>query len=41
MRQTIKILKSFGLVFDRQAAGSHEIWDNPNTKAKLRVLFRN
>ncbi len=24
-------LKSFGFVFDRQAAGSHEIWFNPVT----------
>lgn len=32
-QQIIKILKSFGFVFDRQAAGSHEIWYNPNTKA--------
>ena len=27
-RQIIKILKSFGFVFDRQASGSHEIWHN-------------
>jgi predicted RNA binding protein YcfA (HicA-like mRNA interferase family) len=24
-------LKACGFVFDRQAAGSHEIWFNPNT----------
>lgn len=26
-----KRLKQFGFVFDRQAAGSHEIWYNPTT----------
>uniref|UniRef100_UPI0038B4077E type II toxin-antitoxin system HicA family toxin n=1 Tax=Geobacter pickeringii TaxID=345632 RepID=UPI0038B4077E len=26
----IKRLKSFGFVFDRQAAGGHEIWYNPD-----------
>ncbi|MDM9384283.1 type II toxin-antitoxin system HicA family toxin [Chlorogloeopsis sp. ULAP01] len=31
-KKIIKILKSFGLVFHRQAAGSHEIWFNPDTK---------
>ena len=30
-RQIVKRLKSFGFVFDRQAAGSHEIWFNPRT----------
>lgn len=30
-REIIKILKLFGFVFDRQAAGSHEIWYNPET----------
>lgn len=30
-REIVKILQSFGLVFDRQAAGSHEIWYNPET----------
>jgi len=28
-RQIIKRLKKMGFVFDRQAAGSHEIWFNP------------
>ena len=28
-RQIIKRLKKLGFVFDRQAAGSHEIWYNP------------
>ena len=27
-RQIIQRLKSFGFTFDRQAAGSHEIWYN-------------
>lgn len=30
-RQIVKKLKKFGFSFDRQAAGSHEIWYNPNT----------
>ncbi|MBH8577736.1 type II toxin-antitoxin system HicA family toxin [Nostocaceae cyanobacterium CENA369] len=30
-RQIIKILKTFGFIFSRQAAGSHEIWFNPET----------
>ena len=28
-RDIIKRLKQFGFEFDRQAAGSHEIWYNP------------
>lgn len=28
-RQIIKKLKKLGFEFDRQAAGSHEIWFNP------------
>ena len=27
-REIVKRLKSFGFAFDRQAAGSHEIWYN-------------
>ena len=27
-RQIVKRLKAFGFIFDRQAAGSHEIWYN-------------
>jgi predicted RNA binding protein YcfA (HicA-like mRNA interferase family) len=27
-RQIVKKIKKFGFVFDRQAAGSHEIWYN-------------
>jgi predicted RNA binding protein YcfA (HicA-like mRNA interferase family) len=28
-RDVVRRLKLFGFVFDRQAAGSHEIWFNP------------
>ena len=31
-REIVKILKKFGFEFYRQAAGSHEIWFNPDTK---------
>ncbi len=31
-RQIIKILKKKGFKFYRQAAGSHEIWYNPQSK---------
>ncbi len=30
-RQITKKLRKFGFAFDRQAAGSHEIWYNPET----------
>lgn len=30
-RDIVKRLKRFGFEFDRQAAGSHEIWYNPTT----------
>jgi predicted RNA binding protein YcfA (HicA-like mRNA interferase family) len=30
-REIVKILKKFGFEFHRQAAGSHEIWYNPNS----------
>jgi predicted RNA binding protein YcfA (HicA-like mRNA interferase family) len=30
-RQITQRLKAFGFVFDRQAAGSHEIWYNKQT----------
>jgi predicted RNA binding protein YcfA (HicA-like mRNA interferase family) len=29
-REIVRRLRSFGFVFDRQAAGSHEIWFNPD-----------
>ncbi len=31
-RQVVKRLRKMGFEFDRQAAGSHEIWYNPRTK---------
>ena len=31
-REIIRILKLFGFEFQRQAAGSHEIWFNPLNK---------
>ncbi len=31
-REIVRRLKRYGLEFDRQAAGSHEIWYNPKTK---------
>jgi predicted RNA binding protein YcfA (HicA-like mRNA interferase family) len=31
-REIIKRLKNLGFEFSRQAAGSHEIWYNPNSK---------
>ncbi|PHM10717.1 type II toxin-antitoxin system HicA family toxin [Nostoc sp. 'Peltigera malacea cyanobiont' DB3992] len=34
-REIIKILKTFGFVFHRQAAGSHEIWFNPENNPIL------
>jgi predicted RNA binding protein YcfA (HicA-like mRNA interferase family) len=30
-REIVKRLKKLGCEFDRQAAGSHEIWYNPQT----------
>ena len=30
-RDIVRRLKQLGFVFDRQAAGSHEIWYNPQT----------
>jgi predicted RNA binding protein YcfA (HicA-like mRNA interferase family) len=30
-REIVKRLKAHGFQFDRQAAGSHEIWYNPQT----------
>jgi len=34
-REVIRRLKIAGFQFDRQAAGSHEIWRNPSTKRHL------
>ena len=36
-RQIIKRLKRLGFEFDRQAAGSHEIWYNSNTKGRRKI----
>nr|VFK21487.1 MAG: Predicted RNA binding protein YcfA, dsRBD-like fold, HicA-like mRNA interferase family [Candidatus Kentron sp. LPFa]VFK34964.1 MAG: Predicted RNA binding protein YcfA, dsRBD-like fold, HicA-like mRNA interferase family [Candidatus Kentron sp. LPFa] len=30
-RRIVRKLRKFGFSFDRQAAGSHEIWYNPET----------
>jgi predicted RNA binding protein YcfA (HicA-like mRNA interferase family) len=30
-REIVRRLKLFGFEFDRQAAGSHELWYNPQT----------
>ena len=30
-REIIMRLKRYGFIFDRQAAGSHEVWFNPST----------
>jgi len=37
-REIIKRLKRFGFTFDRQAAGSHEIWYNPSSGRYTTVL---
>lgn len=31
-REIVRRLKQLGFEFDRQAAGSHEIWFNPKTR---------
>ncbi|MCZ2175113.1 MAG: type II toxin-antitoxin system HicA family toxin [Burkholderiales bacterium] len=31
-REIVKRLKQLGFEFDRQAAGSHELWFNPETR---------
>ena len=31
-REIVRRLKQLGFEFDRQAAGSHEIWFNPETR---------
>lgn len=30
-REIVQCLKQLGFQFDRQAAGSHDVWYNPNT----------
>ena len=36
-RQIVKRLKKFGFMFFRQAAGSHEIWFNPETNRYITI----
>jgi predicted RNA binding protein YcfA (HicA-like mRNA interferase family) len=36
-REIVKRLKAFGFKFDRQAAGSHEIWFNAITNRYLTI----
>jgi predicted RNA binding protein YcfA (HicA-like mRNA interferase family) len=36
-RTIIKTLQEFGFEFHRQAAGSHEIWFNPNTNRYITI----
>lgn len=36
-RDVIKFLKSQGWVFLRDGKGSHEIWGDPNTGAKISI----
>ena len=36
-REVVRILRSAGFVFDRQAKGSHEIWYNPETRRRVTV----
>ena len=35
--EVIRKLRRAGFVFDRQARGSHEIWWNPQTRARTTV----
>ncbi len=36
-RDVTRKLKTFGFVFDRQAAGSHEIWRQPESGRKVTI----
>lgn len=36
-REVVNRLRSFGFEFDRQASGSHEIWWNPQTRARTTI----
>lgn len=36
-REVVRRLEKFGFQFDRQAAGSHEIWHNPVTNTYTTV----
>ena len=35
--EVIRKLRQAGFVFDRQAKGSHEIWRNPQTRARTTI----
>ena len=36
-RKIIKKLRKLGFEFDRQAAGSHEIWWSPSTRSRTTI----
>ncbi len=36
-REIVQHLKALGFQFDRQAAGSHEIWFNPSTHRYITI----
>lgn len=36
-REVVKKLKKSGFQFDRNAKGSHEIWFNPDTRARTTI----
>jgi len=36
-REIVRKLKKAGFAFDRPAKGSHEIWWNPNTRARTTI----
>lgn len=36
-REVVKKLKKSGFKFDRHAKGSHEIWFNPDTRARTTI----
>ena len=38
-RQLTRKLRALGCRFDRQARGSHEIWVNPDTRARATIPF--
>ncbi len=36
-KKVVKKIRQFGFVFDRQAAGSHEIWWNPVSRQRTTI----
>jgi predicted RNA binding protein YcfA (HicA-like mRNA interferase family) len=36
-RETVRRLRSLGFEFDRSAKGSHEVWWNPETRARTTI----